>query len=761
MKAIKHVITCLLVIAVVFTAGNMIGGSTCVYAADDRPVSGTCGKNLKWKLSSKGTLTISGSGAMTNYTRDSKTDTVYIKNSDKPDDKSNLAPFYDRDDIKKVVFKKGVTASGNYAFYGCDNLKEVVFPSSKFTKIAAGTFRKCTGLESITLPSTLKTVGNTAFYNCTSLKEIVIPKKVTKIGTSVFRNCRALQSVSLPAGITSIGTSAFRDCRVLEQLELPESLTKINSSAFYNCYELGKLIIPESVTTIGSSAFYGMKQIEEITIPEGITSIGSSTFRNCTELKTVNLPSTVTSIGKYAFRECRAMESLKLPENLTTIDVMAFFNCHALKAIEIPETVTTIGDSAFYGLSQLTEITIPEGIDKIDADMFYGCSNLKIVKLPETVTSIGEGAFRYCESMETISLPESVTAIGHYAFESCSALAWILIPANVKTIGYKSIPPKATIACNRDSFAESYAVENKYRIQYIEDIHDCEYDDGVITREPNCFQNGIKTFTCSICGGTYTEEFPMIDHSYIESVIAEPTCFEKGLVESTCIYCGRTDEVFTPMTAHDYVASVTKATPAKPGRIVNECIICGHSSAKVIPKVSTVTLSRVGFTYSGKKCVPTVTVKNGKNVKLAEGTDYTVTIRNGNGKVVTKPVNVGRYKVSVVFKGNYKGTVEKYYKINPQPVSLKSLQRGNDRFTAKWTGAGKQLTGYQIRYSTQKNITAKNSKIVTVKGSTSGTATVKNLKDKKKYYVQVRTYKTVNGAKCYSAWSKSKTVTTK
>lgn len=761
MKVIKHVFACLLVIAVLFAAGNLMDGSTHVYADQDRPTSGTCGKNLKWKLSSKGTLTISGSGAMTNYTRDSETDTVYIKNSENPDDKTNLAPFFDNDDIKKVVFKKGVTGTGNYAFYGCDNIKEVVFPSSKFTKIAAGTFRKCTGLQSITLPSTLKTVGNTSFYGCTSLKSIEIPKKVTKIGTSVFRNCRALESVTLPSALTSIGSSAFRDCRVLDRLELPASLTKINSSAFYNCYELSELNIPESVTTIGSSAFYGMKQLEEITIPEGITSIGSNTFRNCPALKTVNLPSTVTSIGKYAFRECRALESLKLPEGVTTINVMAFFNCHALKTINIPGTVTSIGDSAFYGLSQLEEITIPEGIDKIDADMFYGCSNLKNVNLPETVTSIGESAFRYCESMETITLPESVTVIGRYAFDNCSSLAWIQVPASVSEIGYKSIPAKATIACNRNSFAESYAVENKHRVQYIEDIHACEYDDGVITREPNCFQNGIKTFTCSICGVTYTEEFPMIDHSYIESVIAEPTCFEKGLIESTCIYCGDTNQSSIPEADHDYMVSVTKATQNKAGRVVNECIICGDNSSKIIPKVSKITLSRVGFAYSGKKCVPTVTVKNGKGVKLVKNTDYTVTIRNGKGKVVKNPVNVGRYKVSIVFKGNYKGTVIRYYKINPKPVTVTSLNGGNDRFTAKWNGAGMQVTGYQIRYSTQKNITVKNAKTIVVKGSKSGTATVKNLKDKKKYYVQVRTYKTVNGVKCYSAWSKSKTVTTK
>jgi len=129
--------------------------------------------------------------------------------------------------------------------------------------------------------------------------------------------------------------------------------------------------------------------------------------------------------------------------------------------------------------------------------------------------------------------------------------------------------------------------------------------------------------------------------------------------------------------------------------------------------------------------------------------------------VVTKPAAIGKYKVTVSLRGNYTGTVTKYYKINPAATSFTSLKTGNDSFTAKWKVVKPAVSGYQIRYSLKKNISDKNAKTVTVKGSKAVKKTVKKLKNKKKYYVQIRTYKTVSGVKYYSSWSKAKSVKTR
>jgi hypothetical protein len=136
---------------------------------------------------------------------------------------------------------------------------------------------------------------------------------------------------------------------------------------------------------------------------------------------------------------------------------------------------------------------------------------------------------------------------------------------------------------------------------------------------------------------------------------------------------------------------------------------------------------------------------------LKNKTDYTVSYASGRK-------NVGSYTVTITLKGNYSGTVKKTFKINPKNTSISSVTAKSKGFTVKIKKYTTQTTGYQIQYSTSSNF--KNAKTVTVKNSTTS-KTISKLSGKKKYYVRIRTYKTVNGTKYYSSWSKAKTVTTK
>lgn len=171
------------------------------------------------------------------------------------------------------------------------------------------------------------------------------------------------------------------------------------------------------------------------------------------------------------------------------------------------------------------------------------------------------------------------------------------------------------------------------------------------------------------------------------------------------------------------------------------------SSAKCSVK-----LGATSYTYDGKVKTPTVTVKNAAGKVLKKNTDYTVTYATGRK-------NVGTYKVTVKFKGNYTGTKTASFVINPPKTALTSVVAGSKRFTAKWTRKSTQVTGYQIQYATSSSF--KRAKTVNVTSYKTVSKLVKSLKGNTRYYVRVRTYKTVGKTKYYSSWSTAKKVTTK
>ena len=210
--------------------------------------------------------------------------------------------------------------------------------------------------------------------------------------------------------------------------------------------------------------------------------------------------------------------------------------------------------------------------------------------------------------------------------------------------------------------------------------------------------------------------------------------------------------------AHTTKQTVTKATPTANGKVVNYCSVCKKTlSTTVIPKASRIKLKATSLTYNGKVRTPKVIVKDRTGKTLVKNTDYTVSYAKGRKYV-------GKYAVKITFKGKYSGTKTLYFTIKPKATSISSLTAGSKKFTVKWKKQATQTTGYQVQVATNKKF-KKNKKTVTIKKQKTTKTTVKKLKAKKKYYVRVRTYKTVkiNGKsiRIYSGWSKAKTVTTK
>ncbi len=205
-----------------------IDGSCSIESVSSAPVNfleesaGSCGNNVTWTLSlSNGTLTISGTGAMADYS--SYTD----------------VPWYDyRSSIKSIVINDGVTSIGDYAFYDCSSLTSVTIPNS-VTSIGEQAFCECYSLTSITIPNSVTSIGNYAFYGCSSLTSITIPNSVTSIGNYAFKGCARLGKISLGKGLETIGTNAFAECRRLYDIYVYATyppFAEESSFANYNVY---------------------------------------------------------------------------------------------------------------------------------------------------------------------------------------------------------------------------------------------------------------------------------------------------------------------------------------------------------------------------------------------------------------------------------------------------------------------------------------------------------------------------------------------
>ena len=247
-------------------------------------------------------------------------------------------------------------------------------------------------------------------------------------------------------------------------------------------------------------------------------------------------------------------------------------------------------------------------------------------------------------------------------------------------------------------------------------------------------------------------------------------CYVGGYNLTTkCEICGRVisvQHVIFPIDpdAHDWDdGAVTKAaTETETGIRTYTCKLDpSHTKTEIIPvlvsiKDAKVVLSASAFSYNGKVRKPTIKTIGGKTLKA--GTDYTVKWSNSSSK------NVGSYKVTITGKGSYTGVTKVTYKINPKGTSLGKLQRAKKAVTVAWKAqtakmSKTRITGYQIQLATDSKFT-KNKKTVNVKGYRTVSKKIAKLKGGKKYYVRIRTYKTVSGTKYYSGWSKAKAVTT-
>ena len=275
---------------------------------------------------------------------------------------------------------------------------------------------------------------------------------------------------------------------------------------------------------------------------------------------------------------------------------------------------------------------------------------------------------------------------------------------------------------------------------------------------PNLKYDGTKQFVTpqvTYQGETLVEG---VDYELASGYSATGSGNYTVTVSGIGIYTGTLSADYQVVCNHSYQDNRTlvKAAIGRNGTMEQKCSVCGAVSVASIPAVKMAKLSVTECIYNGKTRKPAVTVTDSKGKLLKNNTDYAVSYAS-DGK------NVGIHTVTVTLKGRYSGIIKKTFMVKPKGTGIAKLTPKKKGFAAKWKKQGSQITGYELQYSTSsKFMGAKIVKNIKAKVTSKKVA---KLKAKKKYYVRIRTYKTVkvNGKtqKLYSGWSKAKTVTTK
>ena len=626
---------------------------------------------------------------------------------------------------------------------------------------------------------------------------------VTGIDLGAFYDNDQLTGVTVAYGIKEIPNNAFRNCTNLSQIVLPDTLEVIgleafSGTAYYNDDDNWK----DGVLYIDSYLIKAKGDISgEYAVEEGTRLIADYAFYTCEGLTNVTIPSSVIAICDNAFADCRNLSQVDFGNNsrLITIGGCAFKNT-GLTSIEIPASVRTIELEAFR-YTGLTSVILPEGLEGISSYLFEGCGALTEVTIPSTVTYISSAAFSktalttihfggspsqwaaitgygkpsiepadYGKEDATITLDLSVCKDGGWIngiyADSTDYITSALINGADTRSASSVVGGTATVTITP---AEGYMVSgvkinNSTSPWTVVQDYDSRTDTatGVHTITFTPPEDTTYAFSVSLheavrvtfdlnggmagndWGGDSrliskgTNMFPM---SFLFDGITPPDGKTLEAVEM------RVDSGIYTIAAED----LSSTAQTFDSDVAFKCI-WKNNAKKITPAV---TLSASSYTYDGKVKKPTVTVKDG-STKLASS-QYTVTYKNNK--------NVGKASATVTLKGNYSGSKTVTFKINPKGTSIKSLTKASKAVTVKWTKqatkmSASRITGYQIQLATDSKFT-KNKKMVSVSGYSKVSKKATGLKGGKKYYVKIRTYKTVGGTKYYSPWSKVKTVTTK
>ena len=278
-----------------------------------------------------------------------------------------------------LTLGRNLRTIGESAFCESTYTGSLTIPDS-VVEIGERAFYQCENLNgTLTLGRSLRTIGKEAFYWCAFTGSLTIPEGVAEIADGAFSSLHQFNrdgmfngTLTLPSTLKTIGAEAFAYTDFSGELLIPDGVTSIGANAFAKCDGFGgTLSLPDSVKTVGESAFYQCEGFTGLKLPAGLTKIETLSFAFMAGLKTeVVIPEGVTEIGEGAF-ECSYMPSVRLPSTLRKIEKQAFMYAHNLTKITLPDGLETIGDEAFDGCYFKKAIVLPASIKSIGKKAFH------------------------------------------------------------------------------------------------------------------------------------------------------------------------------------------------------------------------------------------------------------------------------------------------------------------------------------------------------------------------------------------------------
>ena len=652
-----------------------------------------------------------------------------------------------------------------YQYEGTDT--NIVVPDTidrrKVTVLGNSTFQYCTqasDIESVTLPDSLTTIEKNAFYNCEKLKSVTIPPNVSFIGLAAF--VEGLSESSLteikvdpenPYFSEKDGVVFSKDGTKLIMFpsgrsgdyQIPDGTVSVGDYAFYYCVNVSSITVPGSVRSLGEGAFGNCSSLTKAVLNEGLEEIGEYAFQSSSGIRDIIIPASVKSVGKNGLRlssECRIRV-------LSTDTIWAddAFRDSALIAGKKDSTLQKYAEDRGYMFVELSaDNRIPlqnEWFEQITPEYEYnGKSHEPEIESSESAPELEQGSDYEVTYENNINAGTATVKItGKDIFCGTVERSFKITPdENGMYVCY--------FAENNETYLETTFKGKKVEPEVVIDglVQGKDYTVTYVNNEKpgeaRAELTGIGNYK-----GSETLYFTIYGKLPAVDPIADQTYTGKELTPAIVIPGLKAGEDYYMYYEDNQYPGVATVTIYGTGYYKGTATIHFKIIKKTEKFVSNVKLNRTSYTYTGKTIRPSVTVTvNGKKIGASA---YKLYYKNNK--------NSGIGTVQVRGTGKYSRINKTLtFKILPPKTLLTGLKKANRSFTASWK-KNIQATGYQIQYAADSRFT-KERKTVTVGKQSATRYKISGLKNKKTYYVRIRSYKRVGKKVLYSSWSTVKKI---
>lgn len=652
-----------------------------------------------------------------------------------------------------------------YQYEGTDT--NIVVPDTidgrKVTVLGNSTFQYCTqasDIESVTLPDSLTTIEKNAFYNCEKLKSVTIPPNVSSIGLAAF--VEGLSESSLteikvdpenPYFSEKDGVVFSKDGTKLivfpsgrsGDYQIPDGTVSVGDYAFYYCVNVSSITVPGSVRSLGEGAFGNCSSLTKAVLNEGLEEIGEYAFQSSSGIRDIIIPASVKSVGKNGLRlssECRIRV-------LSTDTIWAddAFRDSALIAGKKDSTLQKYAEDRGYMFVELSaDNRIPlqnEWFEQITPEYEYnGKSHEPEIESSESAPELEQGSDYEVTYENNINAGTATVKItGKDIFCGTVERSFKITPdENGMYVCY--------FAENNETYLETTFKGKKVEPEVVIDglVQGKDYTVTYVNNEKpgeaRAELTGIGNYK-----GSETLYFTIYGKLPAADPIADQTYTGKELTPAIVIPGLKAGEDYYMYYEDNQYPGVATVTIYGTGYYKGTATIHFKIIKKTEKFVSNVKLNRTSYTYTGKTIRPSVTVTvNGKKIGSSA---YKLYYKNNK--------NSGIGTVQVRGTGKYSRINKTLtFKILPPKTLLTGLKKANRSFTASWK-KNIQATGYQIQYAADSRF-IKERKTVTVGKQSAIRYKISGLKNKKTYYVRVRSYKRVGKKVLYSSWSTVKKI---